>query len=281
MSETDVTSIRQSELHNRLVIDIETTEELGKLSQFLVDVKNHQLEGFVCRSGLLGRERTPILWVQIESIGQDSILVRRSGGIITERFDEAVVIDKQAVWTDTGNNVGALVDYCIELETGAITQYLFTAPGWQGFTDGLYLFQPAAVVSVGKKRMMVRQSTLEQAPQFIPGVQDRVAQALQEDLERTRQDMQGAMNSTQAMADQVQQQTQKLTGQARSQFGRMFGQVKQQSKKLRSQVNDRFADAAANLQNQQPGRIEEASSTTIDIDSEEVWPEDRENANSD
>ena len=278
MAATDPTPMRQSELRDRLVIDIETTEELGRLAHFLVDIKNHQLEGFVCRSGLLGRDKTPVMWVQVESIGQDSILVRRSGNVITARFDEALVIEGQAIWTDTGNNVGKLADYCIDVKTGAITHYLFTAPGWQGLKEGLYSFEPAAVVSAGRKRMMVQQTALANAPQFIPGVQERVAGVLQQDVERTREDWQGAVDTTRAAAEEVQQRAQQLGDQARSQFGQLFGEAKRRSRQLRSQVNDRVADVAANLQEKAKGSPEPIPGTTIDVESEPVWPDEAEPA---
>ena len=207
MLEPDNSSIRQSELQGRLVIDIETTEEVGKLSQFLIEAKTHQIEGFLCRRGLIGFEATPVLWVQVESIGRDSIMVRRSDSAITARFDAAIPLEKQAVWSDAGDHVGQLADYCIDLKTGAVTQYLFTAPGWQGLTEGLYVFQPSAVVSLGKKRMMVANAALENAAQFVPGVQDRVADVFQKDVAQTRNDLQGAVESTRDMAEQVQQQT--------------------------------------------------------------------------
>jgi len=276
MTEAAQTSIRQSQLHHRLVIDLETTEEVGHVSHFLVDAKNHQVEGFVCKQGLLGFETVPVMWVQLESVGQDSILVRRSGTVISERLDAAIALDKQAVWSDAGDQVGQLVDYCLDLSTGAITQYLFTAPGWQGLTEGIYTFTPAAVVSTGKKRIMVRQAALEQAAKFVPGVQDRVKEAWQQDIGRTRQDVQGAINNSREVAEQVQTQAQKLTEQARSQFGQVFGQVKKRSKHLRSQVNDRFADAASNFGNDRKADHRQVSGHTIDVDSEEIWPDEEE-----
>jgi len=205
---------------------METTEEVGHVSHFLIDAKNHQVEGFVCKQGLLGFETVPVMWVQLESVGQDSILVRRSGTVISERLDAAIALDKQAVWSDAGDQVGQLVDYCLDLSTGAITQYLFTAPGWQGLTEGIYTFTPAAVVSTGKKRIMVRQAALEQAAKFVPGVQDRVKEAWQQDIGRTRQDVQGAINNSREVAEQVQTQAQKLTEQARSQFGQVLARSK-------------------------------------------------------
>lgn len=270
----DNTPIRQSQLHNRLVIDIETTEELGRLAQFLVDAKHHQVEGFLCKKGVLGFEKTPVMWVQVESVGRDSILVRRSGNVVSERIDEAIALERQAVWADSGDNVGQIVDYCLDLATGAITQYVFTAPGWQGLTDGLHTFLPAAVVSMGRKRVMVQRAALENAPQFVPGVQDRVADAFQQDYDQTRQDFQGAVDSTREVAEQVQEQAQKFAEQARSRFGGVFDQAKKRSKQLRSQVNDRFADAASNLQEPRKRDRDQISGTTIDVDSQEIWPDE-------
>lgn len=274
MADAEHMPVRQSQLQHRLVIDLETTEELGNLSQLLVDVKNHQVEGFVCKRGLLGLETVPLMWVQVESVGQDSILVRRSGAVISERLDAAIALDKQAVWSDAGDQVGQLVDYCIDLSTGAIAQYLFTAPGWQGLTDGVYTFAPAAVVSAGKKRMMVRHAALKQAEQFVPGMPDRVKDAWQQDVSRTRQDLRGAVDSTREVAEQVQTQAQKFGEQARGQFGQVFGQVKKRSKHWRSQVNDRFADAASNFDNARKPAPKRVPGNTIDVDSEEIWPDD-------
>ncbi len=274
MTEDGQTPIRQSQLQQQLVLDLVTTEELGRLSHFLVDVKQHQVEGFVCKKGLLSFETIPVMWVQVESVGQDSILVRYADSAISQRLDAAIALEQQTIWSDTGNEVGKLVDYCIDLSTGAITQYLFTAPGWQGFTDGLYTFAPTAVVSAGKKRIMVRQAALAQAKQFIPGVQERVQQAWQQDVARTRQDVQGAIDSTREVAEQVQNQAQKLTEQARSQFGQVFGQVKKRSKNLRSQVNDRFADAASGFDQVRRPNSKQVPGNTIDVDSEEVWPDE-------
>jgi len=122
----------------------------------------------------------------------------------------------------------------------------------------------------------VRQAALEQAAKFVPGVQDRVKEAWQQDIGRTRQDVQGAINNSREVAEQVQTQAQKLTEQARSQFGQVFGQVKKRSKHLRSQVNDRFADAASNFGNDRKADHRQVSGHTIDVDSEEIWPDEEE-----
>jgi uncharacterized protein YrrD/ElaB/YqjD/DUF883 family membrane-anchored ribosome-binding protein len=263
------------DLCDRLVIDMATTEEIGRVSHFVVDVKSHQVEGLVCKAGVIGRERVPVPWVQIEAIGTDSIVVKRSNAAISQRFDEALPMEGQEIWTDVGNRIGRLVDFCFDRQTGAIVQYLFMAPGWQGLTDGVYLFKPESVVSAGRKRMMVHHAALADAPQYSAGLPDRAAEFLQDDADRTRQDVQAVVDKTQDLADQVQTQAQKLGEEAKSRFGKLFGQVKQQTKRVRSEVNDRFADAASTLQERKiPKRGDRIPGTTIDVDSEEVWPEE-------
>ncbi len=275
MPELPQSSMRQSQLCDRLVIDVETTETLGQVSQLLVDLKNHQIEGLICKSGFLGTEKIPVPWVQLESIGGDSIIVRQGREGISQRFDEALPLGGQELWTDGGDRVGQLVDYCFDATTGAIIQYLFTAPGWQGLTAGVYSFEPEAVVSAGRKRLMVRHAALEHAPQYEPGLPDRAAEVLQQDVNQTRQDVQAAVQKTQAAAEQAQVQAKKIAGKARSQWGQVFGQVKRQTKQIRTQINDRAADLAARVQTESADdtRIPGA---TIDVDSVEVWPEDGE-----
>ncbi|WP_008317443.1 PRC-barrel domain-containing protein [Leptolyngbya sp. PCC 6406] len=266
-------SLCHRDLSDRLVIDMATTEAVGRVAHMVVDVKAHQVEGLVCNAGFLSPSQ-PIPWVQIESIGLDSIVVRLGNQAISEKFDAALPLEGQEIWTDVGNRVGRLVDYCFDGQTGAITQYLFTAPGWQGLTDGVYLFTPDAVVSAGRKRMMVRHTALINAPQYRSGLPDRAAEFWQEDASQTRQDVQAVLNSTQDLAGQVQSQAQKLGDEARSRFGQLLGQVKQRTKKVRTQVNDRVADVAANIQDQRDRKAgDKLPGTTIDVDSEAIWPE--------
>lgn len=275
MSEQIQPPMRQSQLCDRLVIDVETTETLGQVSQLWVDIKNHQIEGLICKSGFLGAEKIPVAWVQLASIGSDSIIVRQGREGISPRFDQALPLGGQELWTDGGDRVGQLMDYCFDPTTGAITQYLFTAPGWQGLTTGVYSFAPEAVVSAGRKRLMVRHAALENAPQYEPGLPDRAAEVLQQDVNQTRQDVQTVVKKTQAAAEQAQTQAQKIAEKARSQWGQVFGQVKRQTKQIRTQINDRAADLAARVQTEQAdgSRI---PGTTIDVDSEEVWPDEQE-----
>lgn len=273
MPENAAAPIRQSELHGRLVIDVETTEELGHIAQLLVDTQNHQVEGLVCRAGFWGRERTPVPWVQVESIGSDSVVVRRGSDRISDRFDEAIPMEDKEIWTDAGNRVGRLVDYCISPKTGQISQYLFTATEGLALGDGIYLFTPDAVVSAGRKRLMVRQAALDNAPQYQGSLRDRASDAVQQDVTQTQQDFQSAVQSTQEITYQVQDQAKKLTEQARSRFGQVFGKLKQRSRQISEQVNDRFADLADDFQ-QPPRDRGETTQRPIDVDSAEVWPED-------
>lgn len=276
MADSDKNVLRCRDLNDRLVIDKGTTETLGRVTHLVVDADHHQVEGLVCKAGLLSQEQ-PVPWVQIEAIGADSIVVQLDGQAVSERFDTAFALTSQEVWSDVGNRVGQLVDYCFDPHTGAILTYLFTAPGWQGLTDGVYQFSPEAVVSAGRRRVMVRHTALANASQYEEGLSERAAELLQKDMAQTRADMKAVLGNTQDMAGQVQTQAKKLGEEARSRFGQLFGEVKQRTKHVRAQVNERVADVAANLQQGQEGQEQDKipgtpGEKTIDVDAAEVWP---------
>lgn len=217
-SESSPAIIQQSELIGRLVIDRNTAEDLGRVEQLWLDFKTHQVLGLSCRSGLLGRKRTAFNWAQLETIGDEGIIVSFTEGA---EVDVPVSADSpigHEVWTDGGNRAGSIVDYRINRETGDVVDYLFVSNGWRGITDGIYRLLPNQVISIGTKRMMVQRAAAEEPEQVTKGLAEKVnkvADFLKEDYARTRQDMQGALEGTQAIATQLQATGQKVVGQAK------------------------------------------------------------------
>lgn len=275
MTEGSDTTLRASQLVERLVIDLNTAEEVGHVAQVLVDVHQHQVEGLVCRTGLLGRERSPLSWVQIESIGKDSLVARLDQGTVSQRLDEAQMMGGLEVWSDAGDRIGRLMDYCIDRQTGQIQRYLYAPEGLRGLADGLYSISPTAVVSAGRKRMMVHESAIAAPELYEAGWTQRATQAqefLQGDYAQTRQDWEAARQSGQAIAEDVQERAQKFATQAKGQFDQVFGQFQKRTRKLRGQLRETVTDLTASLPTER--HRQDTPPPTIDVDSMEVWGED-------
>jgi uncharacterized protein YrrD len=207
------TVIRHSELLGRLVINRTTAEEVGRVEQLWLSPKHHQVVSLTCRSGLLGRNKCTFSWSQIETIGQDGLLVSLPEGLDMKTPEGAEVPINHELWSDSGTRSGTLKDYRIAAETGDVVDYLFVSNGWRGLTDGLYRFLPNQVVSMGKKRIIVQDSALQAAEQVIEGLGQKVAQVgdfLKEDYLRTKQDLTTALEGTQAIASTLQDKGQQL-----------------------------------------------------------------------
>jgi uncharacterized protein YrrD len=68
-------TLQQSSLLGRLILNHETTEEIGHIKEFWLDPTLHQVTAIVSESGLLGRTKQFLRWEQVEAIGEDSLLV--------------------------------------------------------------------------------------------------------------------------------------------------------------------------------------------------------------
>jgi uncharacterized protein YrrD len=204
---TDTAILQHSNLMNQMVLERNTTEDLGRVDQLWLDSKTHQILGLSCKSGFLGRNRRGFTWGQIEAIGDESVLVSLTDDGDAAPPESIEVPINHEVWSDDGNRAGRIVDYRFDSETGDVVDYLFVSNGWSGITNGIYRLDPTAVISVGSKRMIVRRAAVAEPEQIEAGLADRVskvAEFLKEDYDRTRQDMQGAFEGTQAIASQLQ-----------------------------------------------------------------------------
>lgn len=275
MAETPST-LRQGELLNRLVIDIDTAEEVGRVSEVLVDAKSHQVEGIVCKTGLLSRERRTFSWVQIESIGKDSVVIKPVTDYAPQRLAEAHSMTGQEIWSDAGERVGRLVDCRFNARTGLILSYGFVTEGLRGLTDDAYTLAPDAIISIGRKRIMVRDAAVTDPAVFEAGWAQKAASAaegLKEDYAQTQTQLHTVQQQSQEVSAQLQDQARKLKEQATGQWQQVFGKVKKQTRKLRNQIRETVTDVSANLPaGQQPDKNRD--SVTIDVDSMEVWPEE-------
>lgn len=275
----DESVLRQSLLIGRLMLDYGTTEELGLVDDLLVDLNQSRVVALMCKGPVWQRQRPIFSWSQIVSIGDDSIVLRTQDSAPANAAAQSMM--GLEVWTDTGNCVGQIVDYRFE-RSGAVVQYLFAQPG----QSGLYGLAPEAIISAGRKRMMVAAQSVEQADYYA----DEAVPIDQQGWQTT------AQTTAQSLADQVQQRAQDWSDYAQErwlpddldeQLQSTTRQLQDRSQGLRSQFTQQFSKAkkrigpinkalentvenALDKLNNQP----ESAESAIDIDSFEVWEDD-------
>ncbi|MCM1982513.1 PRC-barrel domain-containing protein [Lyngbya confervoides] len=200
-------NLKSSNLHHRLVLDRQTSEKVGHLTQLLLDPPAQKIVGFYCGGGLFGGARQAFHWDQIHSIGNDSILVSGPQWDLDWKGSSPIKAPiGHELWTDSGNQIGQLVDLVLEPATGAVVHYIFACKGWQGVMEGTYRIPPIVVSNIGSKRIIVLEAMLGHMEQETEGLGHRaeqIAEFLRADYEQTREDLAALRESAQSAVDKV------------------------------------------------------------------------------
>ncbi len=273
----DESVLRRGALFGRLVLDYNTTNELGLVGDLLVDLAQGRVVGLLCQGALWQRQRPIYSWEHVTNIGKDSVVIHDPGAEMPNAAAQPMV--GLEVWTDAGNCVGQIVDYRFERQ-GFVIQYLFA----QSDQPGLYGLAPDAIISAGRKRIMVSALSVEQAEYFA----DEAIPLDQQDWQTT------AQTTAQSLADQVQQRAQGLSDYAQErwltedlnqQLQSTTQQLQDRTQGLRSQLNQQVSKAKERLsplnkalENTLENTFDKFSDQTdppaIDVDSFEVWEDD-------
>ncbi|MEM6253475.1 MAG: hypothetical protein AAF821_11185 [Cyanobacteria bacterium P01_D01_bin.156] len=265
--------LRHSTLLGRLMLDYDTTDELGMVDGLLVNIAQATVVGIVIQGPLWQRQRPIYGWSQVTNVGDSLVLQRRSGEPPSAAAQPMVGLE---VWTDTGNCLGKIVDYRFERQ-GAISQYLFAQPE----RPGLYGLPPEAIISAGRKRIMVSEQSAARAEHFA----DETVPMDQQDWQTT------AQSTAQSFVGQVQQRAQGLSDYAQErwlaeeQLQSTSQQFQERTQGLRSQLNQQVSKAKKRLgplnkalENRLENTLDKfnqsSETPSIDLDSFEVWEED-------
>ena len=223
--------IKNSELLNRLVLDRETVEDQGRIEELYLDCQSHQVIGFICKSGFFSKQKKYFAWEQIETIGTDATLVNGKAAEDNFNKDHNIInIIGNEVWTDTGDKIGFIIEYILNIKTGSIVNYLFKSNGWRGVLDSLYLLPPEAVSSVGNKRVIVVNSFVENPRCYTEGISQKIGlfhNFLQADLVRTKEHINIARSEAKKLALGLQKRASVVKKQAQETAQVVTEQAKQ------------------------------------------------------
>ncbi|MBD1843139.1 PRC-barrel domain-containing protein [Cyanobacteria bacterium FACHB-63] len=166
--------VRQSELLNQTVLDRASMQEVGQVEVLWMYPKVNRVLGFICKSGWLGKKKTAFNLHQLEAIGSDGVLVN-SPPVETdvEKVRQLESLVGCELWTDAGDQVGKIVDYLFDLETGEIEHYLYVSDGWGGIVGSVYLLPPNYILRYGSRRVMVPKESVESFAVYRGGMQEK------------------------------------------------------------------------------------------------------------
>lgn len=284
-------TLLKTDLVRLLPIDLDTADSLGPITEVWVAPHRHQVIGVGCGGGL-GRRSQRIPWDQVISIGHDGLVLRGSVSQTPAPEDDpladGMALGEVEVWSDHGDRLGHLSDYRFSPSGGAILQYHFSTTASPDLAPGLYAIPPEAVISLGRRRMMVAHTALAQATRLGDPVSPRPAgprsplEALPLDqvmdhIPDPKQTWDATLDKTRQartqLSDQWQEQGHRLQSEAQQRLGHWLGDVKKRTRRLRHQIRETVSDVTAELPTPPQSR-DHAPPPIIDVDATELWGDD-------
>jgi uncharacterized protein YrrD len=284
-------AIRQSELLNQLVLDRNSLEELGRVEVLWMHPPKHQVLGFVCKSGFLGAKKTAFKLAQLSTLGANGILTQgQSEETDADKVRKLESVIGHEIWSDAGNKIGRITDYLFNLQTGAITQYLFLSSGWGGIAGDVYQLPPTQILSVGSKRVLVSEATAHKCELYREGIKQKLTKAgdvLKEDYVQATQEWRSLTQRAQSATGEAKERLQTLAEQARErahflsqrarQGAQTFGeQIKAESQTIAQQAKEKSQTLAEQLKErtQTLGKQVEEGIQTLTVQAEEIFDPD-------
>lgn len=277
--------VRQSELLNQLVIDRNTMEELGRVELLWMYPQTHRVLGFICKSGFLGSKKLAFKLAQIEARGANGILTHSQPEQTNSgKVRQLVSLLHHEVWSDTGNKIGKITDCLFNLQTGAITQYLFVSTGWAGITGEVYQLPPTKILSFGVQRVLVSEAAVTSFAVYCEGIQQKMTKAgdflKKEATQEWRSLAQQAQSTTQHtkdrlnnLAGQAKERAQSISNQTREKVQTLSEQLKEETQAWVEQVTEKSQDLVEQVKEQtQPlAKQVKESIQTLNVQAEEIF----------
>lgn len=234
------TVIQQSELLNRLVLDRNSTDEVGHVDQVWMDPAVHRVLGLVCKAGLLRGRRLVFTLDQIHTLGSDSIVITgQPTAAEPNHLQQLESLLGLEVWSEAGQKIGLVTDCLFDLKTGAIRHYLLVPDDWHRLTGNVYQVAPTQIVSYGKKRVMIYEVAAQKLEVYREGLEHKLFQSsetLWEDYADLTDELRSLPHKARKVSNRTRNQLLELSEAARKRAQLLAEQATETAQDLQEQL---------------------------------------------
>lgn len=256
--------VRQSEILNQLVLNRGTMEELGRVEVLWMYPPKHRVLGFVCKAGFLGRKKLAFKLSQVEAIGANGILTHSEPDETdADRVSQLESLVQSEVWSQAGHKLGKIIDCVFDLQTGVISDYLVVGDRWSSLTGSIYRLPPYKVLNLGRERVLVAETTLQDLATYREGIQDKLTQ-VSATLKDEYTDVTEELRSLAKRAQQTTGQFKSLAEQAREQAQLLAEQARDRAQAFNEQWLDNAQTLAEKARSTREALIERVQDATQD-----------------
>jgi uncharacterized protein YrrD len=168
--------MRIEELKDKPVVSMASGTKLGAVHDFLLDDSYRQIAALaIGGGGLFGGHKQAVAYSAIHGIGPDAVMV--SGQDAVQEVGDSSPLGKahafdalqQQVMSESGVNLGRVVEMEFEPQTGALSSLCFAPHGDTASAEGEVCDVASDdIVSMTEKMVIVRQSVVGQTDQDLP-----------------------------------------------------------------------------------------------------------------
>ncbi|MDX2239172.1 MAG: PRC-barrel domain-containing protein [Leptolyngbyaceae cyanobacterium bins.302] len=225
-------AVRQSELLNQLVLNRSTMEELGRIEVMWMYPPAHRVLGFVCKTGFWGGKRLAFKLSQVEAIGVSGVITHsQPDETDAERVRQLESLIQTEVWSNAGHKLGKIIDCVFDLRTGVIADYLVVGDRLSTLTGSIYRLPPSKIVSLGRERVLVAETSLQNLTAYREGLQQKIAKV----STTLKEEYEDVTDELRSLAKRAQETTQQTTGQIKT----LAEQAKERAQLLAEQARER------------------------------------------
>lgn len=292
--------VKQSDLVNQTVYDSDTMDELGRVEVLWMFPQVNRVLGFVCRSGLLGRQKTAFKLSQLVAVGKNSVLVSGDGEpTVTEKVQKLESLVHREVWSDAGEQVGYITDCLFNYRSGVIVRYLMAKRRFNTFTDDIFFLPPKAIKSFGSQRVLVDQDVVPTLKPYRHGLKSRLALAretvqteyidewkaeFQTLVQQMQTFSQGALRKVEQLSDRLRQETRTFVEQAKSSGQTFAEQLRTEGQTLGQTFSESFQEFTTRTETERSHASDDdlddqvisksAVSTDVDLVWDDQWEDE-------
>ncbi len=161
-----LTTYQHSELVDIPVLDCQTVETLGQISQLYANPTQQQVAYLVCEQQGIRCAPQMIPWSAVDGLSPKGIFVARNIERNRRRVSGLSDLIGYELWSSSGNKVGEIEDYIFNPETGQIREYLFARKGWRGLYESLHRLRTEAIIHIGTQRILASAQAIQTAEPY-------------------------------------------------------------------------------------------------------------------
>ncbi len=234
--------IKHSELLNRLVLQRSTMEELGRIEVLWMYPPMHRVLGFVCKAGFWGNTKLAFKLSQVEAIGDNGVLTHsRPDETDADRVRQLETLIQCEVWSNAGSKLGKIVDCVFSLRTGLISNYLVVGDRLSSLAGTMYRLPPDRIMSLGRRRVLVAETALEDLPLYREGLTQKIAHMgheVKEEYSQVTEELRSLAKRAQTTTRQTTAQLKTLAEQAKDRAQTLAEQALDKADELNEQLRE-------------------------------------------